>query len=282
MMIVSCLGYGYTAVYLLKEIASNGIKCVGVTNNTKYLEKPNLDNILILPRKMTVDAIKQATHLVITAPPDKNSCPILGQYRKLIKDSNIRSIVYVSTTGVYGDHKGKWVNEQSLIKGNKNIYNKYRIDAENAWLSFCKNAFITLNIVRLGGIYGPGRPKIKNSLFKNILIKKNHYFSRVHVFDISRLIAKILYNSNSNNFWNIVDDLPSTREKFMNRIIKLKNIKNFNFINYEENKEDLPMLKRKFWEANKKVSNKKIKKEFEYSYIFPTYFSGLKYTVKNS
>ena len=50
----------------------------------------------------------------------------------------------------------------------------------------------------------------------------------------------------------------------------------------EDNKEDLPALKRKFWEANKKVSNKKIKKEFEYSYIFPTYFSGLKYTVMNS
>ena len=116
----------------------------------------------------------------------------------------------------------------------------------------------------------------------NILNKKNHYFSRVHVLDMARLIAKILYNSNRNNFWNIVDELPTTREEFMNRIIKLKNIKNFNFINYEENKEDAPVLKRKFWESNKKVSNRKIKKEFEYSYIFPTYFSGLKYTVKNS
>ena len=124
--------------------------------------------------------------------------------------------------------------------------------------------------------------KIEKSLFKNILIKKNHFFSRVHVFDISRLIAKILYNSNTNNYWNIVDNLPSTREKFITRIIKLKNIKNYNFINYEEHKDDVSILKKKFWEANKKVSNKKIKKEFEYTYIFPTYVSGLKYTVKNS
>ena len=66
---------------------------------------------------MTIECIKKSTHLVITAPPEKNKCPILSKYKKIIKDSNIRAIIYVSSTGVYGDHKGKWVNENSVIKG---------------------------------------------------------------------------------------------------------------------------------------------------------------------
>ncbi len=281
-MIVSCLGYGYTAFYLLKEIAANGVKCVGVTNNKKYLKKTNSENILILPRRMTIDAIKQSTHLVVTAPPEKKYCPILSQYRENIKNSNIRSIIYISTTGVYGDHKGKWVNEKSIIKGKKHLYNNYRIEAEKAWRDFSQNTITTLNIVRLGAIYGPGKPKADKSFFKDILIKENHFFSRVHVFDISRLIAKILYNTTGNNYWNIVDDLPTTREMFVKRIIKLKNIKDYNFVNYAEQKKSSSTFKRKFWEANKKVSNEKIKKKFDYIYLFPTYFSGLKHTIKHS
>ena len=281
-MIVSCLGYGYISVYLLKEISSNGIKCLGVTDNEAYLKKPNLENISIIPRSMTEKAIKQSTHLVITAPPDKKSCPILSKYKEQIKNSNIRSIVYISSTGVYGDHKGKWVNENSLIKGKNIIYNKYRIEAEKKWIDFSKNTSITLNIVRLGAIYGPKKPNIEKNFFKDILNKKNHFFSRVHVFDISRLITTILFCSNKSNCWNIVDDLPSTRENFVLRIIKLKKVKNYNFISYDKKKVGALSKKRKFWEANKKVSNKKIKKKFEYSYLFPTYSSGLKYTIKNS
>ena len=108
---------------------------------------------------MTIDAIKKATHLVVTAPPERNKCPILSKYEKEIKKSNIRAIVYVSSTGVYGDHKGKWVNENSSLRGINNIINKNRIKAENSWKNFVQKKLTYFNIVRLGGIYGPGRLK---------------------------------------------------------------------------------------------------------------------------
>ena len=119
---------------------------------------------------MTLDVINKCTHLVITAPPEK-SCPILFKYKEHIKKSNVSSVLYVSTTGVYGDHKGAWVDEQSITKGAKNIYSKSRIDSENFWIKFCKSKAIILNIIRLSAIYGPGKVRIKR-LFKNILIKK--------------------------------------------------------------------------------------------------------------
>ena len=137
-MIVTSLGYGYTSSFLLKEIASHGVKCIGITNNTKYHKQSNLENISIFPRSNTIKSINKSTHLVVTAPPYKNRCPILSNYKKVIKDSNIRSILYVSSTGVYGDHKGKWVHENSVIKGKNNLVNKNRIKAENSWTSFCK------------------------------------------------------------------------------------------------------------------------------------------------
>ena len=281
-MIVTSLGYGYTSSFLLKEIASHGVKCIGITNNTKYYKQSSLENISIFPRSNTIKSINKSTHLVVTAPPYKNRCPILSNYKKVIKDSNIRSILYVSSTGVYGDHKGKWVHENSVIKGKNNLVNKNRIKAENSWTSFCKKNSLVLNIVRLGGIYGLGRPNINKDIFKDIIVKKDHFFSRIHVLDISRLIVNILFDSNKNSCWNLVDELPTTRKNFIERIIKLKKVKVYNFRNYEELKKKISDPKKKFWQANKKVSSQKVKKKFRYTFLFPSYMEGLKYIIKNS
>tara|TARA_A100001015_G_scaffold280081_1_gene341921 strand:+ start:452 stop:1297 length:846 start_codon:yes stop_codon:yes gene_type:complete len=280
-MIVTSLGYGYISKFFFREIAYHGARCYGISDNTKYNKKSDLENILILPRSMTIECIKKSTHLVITAPPEKNKCPILSKYEKTIKDSNIRAIIYVSSTGVYGNHKGKWVNENSVIKGNNNLANKNRIKAEKSWAAFCKKNSLTLNILRLGGIYGPGRPNLSKDIFKNIIIKKDHFFSRIHVLDISRIIASILFDSKESYCWNLVDDLPATRKSFMERIIKLKKVKNYSFRDYEKFKKNISQSKKKFWEANKKVSNKKIKKKLRYTFLFPTFFTGLKYIIKN-
>ena len=70
-MIVGCLGYGYIASYLFKELSANGVRCYGVTDNQLSLDKETLENILLLPRKMTLEVINNSTHLVITAPPEK-------------------------------------------------------------------------------------------------------------------------------------------------------------------------------------------------------------------
>ena len=281
-MIVTSLGYGYVSKYLLKKIASDGVKCIGVTDNVKYLKKKNIDNITILPRSMTIDAIKSATHLVVTAPPERNKCPILSKYEKEIKKSNIRAIVYLSSTGVYGDHNGKWVNENSSLRGTNNIINKNRIKAENSWKNYSKKNSLIFNIVRIGGIYGPERLKSDANSFKNIITKKEHFFSRINVLDISRLITYILFNSSKNETWNLVDDLPTTRKTFVERLIQLKKVKNYNFKNYEDLKKNIPKSRRKFWEANKKVSNQKVKNRFRYTFLFPSYLTGLKFIIKNS
>ena len=121
-----------------------------------------------------------------------------------------------------------------------------------------------------------------NASIQSHFLKKDHFFSRAHVYDISRLLAKILYNSNKSDCWNIVDELPSTRENFFLRIIRLNGVKKYNFLNYEENEKDISGLKQRFWKANRKVSSKKITTQFNYSFLFPSYLSGLKHIIKHS
>ena len=84
------------------------------------------------------------------------------------------------------------------IKVKMNYVNNNRIKAENQWHIFVKKPYYT-EYSKIGGIYGPNRPKINEEIFKNIIIKKGQYFSRIHVLDISRLIVKIIFNSNKNN-----------------------------------------------------------------------------------
>ena len=164
-MIVGCLGYGYIARYLLKELSAHGVRCYGITDNQLFLKKEKFENIKLFPRKMTLKVINKCTHLVITAPPKKNFCPILLKYREHIEKSNVSSVLYVSTTGVYGDHKGAWVDEKSITKGTNNIYNKCRIDCENVWIKFCKSKSIILNIIR---------EKVKKNCYKY-----NHIFPQI-------------------------------------------------------------------------------------------------------
>ena len=110
----------------------------------------------------------------------------------------------------------------------------------------------------------------------DIIIKKNHYFSRIHILDAARLISKIILENFNNEIWNLADDFPSSRELFLLEVIKVKNIKNYTRIPYEEYEKTLSGRAKKFWFNNKRVSNFKIKKCFEYRFIFPNYKGGIK------
>ena len=131
-------------------------------------------------------------------------------------------------------------------------------------------------MVRISGIYGPERIISFNKKKLDVIIKKNHYFSRIHILDAARLISKIILENFHNEIWNLADDSPSSRELFLLEVIKMKNIKNFERIPFEEYEGTLSERAKKFWLNNKKVSNFKVKKYFEYRFIFPNYRGGIK------
>ena len=272
-MIVCALGYGYLTEFVFKRICSLGVKGIGVTS--KSINNNELTNITIVSRDRIKEALAYSTHLLITAPPDEKGCFIFNKFSDQILASNIKSLIYISSTGVYGDHNGNWVDENSVLK-TKSQFDKIRVKSEKQWQKFCKKNYLNLNIVRISGIYGPQRIVKFKKRKLDIVVKKNHFFSRIHVLDAARLVSKIILHNYKNETWNLADDFPSSREVFLLEAIKVKNIKNFAFISFDEYKETLSDRAKKFWTNNKRVSNLKVKKYFEYRFIFPNYRDGIK------
>ena len=272
-MIVCALGYGYLTKFVFKRLCSLGIKGIGVTS--KNINNNELRNIIFVNRDKIKEALTFSTHLLITAPPDDKGCSIFNKFSSQILASNIKSLIYISSTGVYGNHDGDWVNESSALKAKSN-FDKIRVKSEKQWKIFCKKNDLNLNIVRISGIYGPQRIIKLNKKKTNVIIKENHYFSRIHVLDAARLISKIILENINNEIWNLADDFPSSRELFLLEAIKIKNIKSFVRIQFQEHEATLSERAKNFWLNNKRVSNSKVKKYFQYRFIFPNYRGGIK------
>ena len=272
-MIICSIGHGYLASFLFKQLSSYGVMCYGVSDKIENVT--DMINFKIFLRKDSKYVLNSTTHLLITAPPDKYGCPIFNSYSGDITDTNIRSILYTSTTGVYGNHNGEWVNEESTLKAT-NSKDKNRIKAEKQWKNFSIKNNIKYNILRLSSIYGPNRlNNFKND--KNIIaVKKNFFFSRIHVYDAARIITNIIFGGFNNEIWNLTDNKPSTREDYLMEIIRLRNIRKYEIIDYNEYKKKLSKTAKKFWENNKKVSNNKITVKLKYRFLFPDFKSGLK------
>ena len=272
-MIVCALGYGYLSQFVFKRICSLGIKGIGVTS--KNINNNEFANITFVSRDKTKEVLEYSTHLLITAPPDDKGCSIFNKFSGQILTSNIKSLIYISSTGVYGNHNGDWVDENSALNA-KSQFDKVRVKSEKQWKKFCKKNNLNLNIVRISGIYGPQRILKFNKKKLDVIIKRNHYFSRIHVLDAARLISKIILQNYNNEIWNLADDFPSSRELFLLEAIKIKKIKNFSTIPFKEYEVTLSERAKKFWHNNKRVSNLKVKKYFEYRFIFPNYRYGIK------
>ncbi len=271
-MIVCTIGYGYLAKFTTQRLCKLGITCIGITSKTNSIR--HVDNLLIFNRNEINRSISLSTHLIITAPPEEGGCSVFKNYFNIIKKSNIRSIVYISSTGVYGNHNGSWVDEKSNLNA-QDIIDKIRIDAEKQWIKFCNRNKININIIRISGFYGPERLKVfsKNKLV--IIDKKGHFFSRIHILDAARLISKIILESNKSEIWNISDETPTSRADFLLQVAEIKNINDYHIIEYEDFKKKIPKRAKKFWMNNKKVSIAKVKNYFKYKFIFPSFKSGL-------
>ena len=190
-------------------------------------------------------------------------------------------ITYLSATSVYGDHNGEWVDENSKV--NPLTENgKSRLNAEKAWINLTKKKNLPIQIFRLSGIYSQERnilTKIK-SRSHQIINKPEHFFSRIHVEDISNVLKITLdpKNIKSGEIYNLSDDYPCSNIEVANYAYDLLKISKPKMI--ETNEIENEML-RNFYKDSKKVSNKKMKNFFNFELKYPTYIEGLDY-IKNN
>ena len=278
---IFCFGFGQVAKNFITKLCLEKIKVnLSVTSRDKTKEKKfneiNYDNFYFEDESFDPELItklKEATHILVSIPPANGNDLVLKNFSKIIKECNLEWITYLSATSVYGDHKGKWVNEESKTLPTS-VNGIARLKAEKSWISLFTKKKLPIQIFRLSGIYSD-----QNNIFErlksgnaNIVNIKNHLFSRVHVEDIANILLKSLSNFKPGEIYNISDDKPASSEEVTSYAVKMLNIEKPKIIEVEDIQSE---MLRNFYKDSKKVSNEKMKNFFDYNLKFPTYVEGL-------
>ena len=224
--------------------------------------------------------LSKVTHLVQSISPDKTGDPIIplvGHDLRAIMPE-LKWVGYLSTVGVYGNHDGAWVDEETICKpvSKRSVA---RVEAENLWQELCKNSDIPLAILRLSGIYGPGRNTFENYIKGTArrLVKKDQVFNRIFVDDIAGASELLMRNNNAGIF-NVTDNEPAPPQDVVAYAAQLLGVNPPDEIDFET--AELSPMARSFYGENKRVSNAKIKK-LGYEFTQPNYRAALEYLKAN-
>ena len=221
-----------------------------------------------------LQALSTTTHLVMSIAPDTGGDPLLKAFSAGLKIfmPQLEWIGYLSTVGVYGDHDGEWVDEDTTCKpvSKRSVA---RVEAEQGWASLASQAALPLAIIRLSGIYGRGRNALKTMEEGKArrLIKPGQVFNRIHVEDIGGATA-LLASKNQGGIFNVTDDLPAPPQDVVEFAAKLLAVEPPPETDFET--ADLSPMARSFYGENKRVSNARIKAA-GYNFIYPDYIAGL-------
>lgn len=269
-------GHGYSAQALARVLIPLGWRVTGTTRNPEKAERMQAAGVTPLlwdEAGHIKDALGASTHILVSAGPDAQGDPVLRDFGPDIKARarQFEWVGYLSTTGVYGDHQGQWVDENApLTPATKRGI--ARVEAEAKWQNIPE---LKLHIFRLAGIYGPGRgpfSKVKNGTARRI-IKKNQVFSRIHVDDIAQVLQASINLPRSGAVYNVCDDYPAPPQDVIAHAAELLGMPLPPAVKFEE--AEMTPMARSFYAESKKVNNELIKTELGVSLRYRDYRQGL-------
>ena len=268
-------GHGYSAQALERLLLPQGWRIIGTTRSEAKAEAMRTRGIeaLIWPGADVTDALNAASHLLMSASPDDGSDPVLAALQDQItaRADQFEWAGYLSTTGVYGDHGGDWVDETAPLTP-ATRRGQARVVAEAAWQAI---PALPLHIFRLAGIYGPGRgpfAKVRNGTARRI-IKDGQVFSRTHVDDVAQVLAASIARPNPGAIYNVCDDDPAPPQDVIAYAAQLLGLPVPEAVPFED--AELTPMARSFYAESKKVRNDRIKDDLRVKLLFPDYRSGL-------
>ncbi len=268
-------GHGYSARALAKRLIPQGWTVYGTTRNPEKLDVFKEEGVTpILWSDAEFDtALAEATCLLISAGPDAEGDPVLRRFRPEIEElvPRLTWAGYLSTTGVYGDHQGGWVTEDTPLRAGM-PRGQARVVAENQWGSIDG---LPLHIFRLAGIYGPGRgpfQKVRSGKARRI-IKDNQIFSRIHVEDIAQVLQASIERPNPGRVYNVCDNDPAPPEDVIAHAAELLGLPVPPDIPFDE--AEMTPMARSFYAESKRVDNTRIKDELGVDLLYPDYRTGL-------
>ncbi len=265
-------GQGYTGTALAAQALQAGLPVTIVSRRPDASVPPGAT---LASFDAASSALAGATHLVATAAPDDRGDPVLARYGAAIAAAPLRWIGYLSTTGVYGNHDGGWVDE-TTPPAPTSERSQRRVAAGQAW----SHAGRTVDLFRLAGIYGPGRSAIDDLRRGQArrVSKPGHVFGRIHRDDIAgALLAAILQTPPPGvRVLNLADDEPASTGDVVAEAARLLGLPPPDLIPFDQAAPDMSPMARSFWADHRRVASARTQHALGRRWLYPTYREGLR------
>ncbi len=268
------LGHGYSAARLAARLPA-GWRVIGATRSAEKAAKLRAGGVEALdwadPGAVRA-AIAAASHVLVSAAPVDGADPVLAGFAEdLQAAAGIEWVGYLSTTGVYGDHGGAWIDEETPRIA-ASARGGGRVVAEDAWLA----SGLPVHVFRLSGIYGPGRSafdRLRAGTAQRI-VKPGQVFNRIHGEDIAGALLASIARPAPGRAYNLADDEPAPAQDVIAYAAGLIGVPVPPDIPFEA--AALSPMARSFYAENKRVSNRRVKEELGLELIYPDYRAGLR------
>lgn len=275
------LGYGYSASALVRRAQGKGWRIAGTTtrmDKAARMRAAGIEPILFDGRARSPELahrLAEATHVVVSVPPEDAGDPVLVLHGEDIAAAQrLAWIGYLSTVGVYGDRQGKWVDEDDELKPSSQR-SRRRAEAERAWLDIAERSGKRVHVLRLSGIYGPGRSAIDTLRAGTArrIIKPGQVFNRIHVEDIAAALEAGIAGRGTHSIYNVTDDEPAPPQDVIAYAAQLLGVPMPPDVPFEQ--AELSPMGASFYAENKRVANARMKRDLGVVLAYPTYREGL-------
>lgn len=278
-------GLGYSARVLARQLKTEGWRVIGTARSTETCQELkklgyeafrfNSEDIKGSDTNIIERAIDDASHILHSIPPTPSGDPLIKPFGvHFAKSQRLKWFGYLSTVGVYGDHKGAWVEEDDVLKATSQR-GRARVAAEFAYLAMEAEHGLPVHVFRIAGIYGPGRgplAKLKKGEARRI-IKPGQVFNRIHVEDIALILQASMAHPHPGAIYNVADDEPAPPQDVISYTAKLAGLPVPEAELFSE--AEMTEMGRSFYEENKRVSNRLIREELGVELKYPTYREGM-------
>lgn len=274
-----CFGYGFTAEALAERLSGAGWEVSGTSRQPAPALPPLAGRHVFSPDHPLADpaaALAGTTAVLASVPPGPDGDPVLtahgGDIRRI---GSLTWVGYLSTTGVYGNRDGGWVDESSALEPT-GARGRRRVAAEAAWLDLWRDRGVPVHIFRLAGIYGPGRNAIQSLRDGTArrIDKPGQVFSRIHVDDIAAILAASIARPDPGAVYNVCDDNPAPPAEVIEYAAGLLGVDPPPLVPFED--AELSDMARSFYADNKRVGNDRLKRDLGVTLQYPDYKTGLR------
>jgi nucleoside-diphosphate-sugar epimerase len=269
-----CFGLGYSARTLAGRLSADGWRISGTSRNPAGPAEYDCRRF-DRDHPLEAAALAGVTHILVSVPPDGHGDPVFDRHRDDIAGlSDLRWLGYLSTSGVYGDRDGDWVDEGSELRPSGER-GRRRVAAEAGWLDLWRDRGVPVHIFRLAGIYGPGRSPfdaLRAGTAKRI-DRPGQVFSRIHVEDLASVLQASIARPRPGAIYNVCDNEPAAPADVVAYAARLLGMAAPPLLPFET--AELSPMARSFYDDNKRVANALIKQELGVKLRYPDYRTGL-------